>query len=138
MKFILNSLEKSWKNWKKSWINWKKSWINWEKNLLAPKKNSTRVLLSVLQRGWLHPCSRLIFYLINFYQLSAAVDSWWQLIWIIFDWNFHVHSIGDICAKFQLSRLTFIFISCQQLFAAVYSWRKLSQKKIWLRFLATP
>ena len=121
MKFILNSLEKSWKNWKKSWINWKKSWINWEKNLLAPKKNSTRVLLSVLQRGWLHPCSRLIFYLINFYQLSAAVDSWWQLIWIkltgIFLYTLLVISLPNF-SSLGWFLFSSAFNSCYQLLTA--------------------
>ena len=64
------------------------------------------------------------------HQLLTAVDSWWQLIWMKFDSNFHVHSIGDIFAKFQLSRLIFIFISFWQLLSAVKSWWQLSRKKL--------
>ena len=137
MKFILNSLEKSWKNWKKSWINWKKSWINWEKNLLAPKKNSTRVLLSVLQRGWLHPCSRLIFYLINFYQLSAAVDSWWQLIWIkltgIFLYTLLVISLPNF-SSLGWFLFSSAFDGCYQLLTADDSCHEKNQ----LEFSSTP
>ena len=66
-------------------------------------------------------------------QLLTAVDSWWQQIWIKFDWNSHVHSIGDFFAKFQLSRLIFFssaFDSCHQLLTAVNSWWQL----IWITF----
>ena len=55
---------------------------------------------------------------ISCHQLLTAVDSWWQLIWIKFDWNFHTHTIGDISAQFQLSRLIFILISFWQLLTA--------------------
>ena len=75
---------------------------------------------------------------ISCHQLLTAVDSWWQLIWIKFDWNFHVHSIGDIFAKFQLSRLIFIFISFWQRLSAVDSWWQLSRKKINWNFHLPP
>ena len=75
---------------------------------------------------------------ISCHQLLTAVDSWWQLIWIKFDWNFHVHSIGDIFAKFQLSRLIFIFISFWQLLSAVDSLWQLSWKKINWNFHLPP
>ena len=64
---------------------------------------------------------------ISCHQLLTAVDSWWQLIWKKFNWNFYVHTKMYSYAKFQLSRLIFIFISCQQLLTAVDSWWQLSQ-----------
>ena len=66
--------------------------------------------------------SRMIFIFINFYQLSSAVDSWWQLIWKKIYLNFHVPTKVETCAKFQLSRMILIFISCQQLLSAVDNW----------------
>ena len=75
---------------------------------------------------------------ISCHQLLTAVDSWWQLIWIKFDWNFYEHTKVDTFAKFQLSRLIFIFINCYQLLTAVDSWWQLmtvDMKKIWLEFL---
>ena len=67
---------------------------------------------------------------ISCHQLLTAVDSWWQLIWKKFYWNFYVHTKVDTCAKFQLSSLIFILISCQQLLSAVDSWWQLLRKKI--------
>ena len=74
------------------------------------------------------------------HQLLTAFDSWWQLTWIKFDWNFHVHSIGDIFAKFRLSRLIFNFINFYQLLSAVDScWQLMTadMNKIWLEFSCT-
>ena len=75
--------------------------------------------------GWFSISSTFI----SCHQLLTAVDSWWQLIWIKFDWNFHIHSIGDIFAKFQLSRLIFIFISFWQLLSAADCWWQMLFKK---------
>ena len=67
--------------------------------------------------GWFSFSSTVI----SCHQLLTAVESWWQLIWKQNYWNFHVLSIGDIFAKFQLSRLILIFINCYQLSSAVDS-----------------
>ena len=63
------------------------------------------------------------------YQLSSAVDSWWQLLLKKIDWNGYLHTKVYTFAKFQLSRLIFIFVSFWQLLSAVDSWWQLSQKK---------
>ena len=55
----------------------------------------------------------------NYFQLLTAINSLWQLIWKKINWNFHVHTKVNLCAKFQLSRLIFIFINCYPLLSAV-------------------
>ena len=67
---------------------------------------------------------------ISCHQLSPAFDSWWQLIWRNFNWNFYVHTKVETCSNFQLSMLIFIFINCYQLSSAVDSWWQLIWKKI--------
>ena len=90
------------------------------------KKNSTGIFMNTLKVILLPNFSSLGWFLFSSafdscHQLLTAVDSWWQLIWIKFDWNFHVHFICDIFAKFQLSRLIFNFINFYQLSSAVDS-----------------
>ena len=63
------------------------------------------------------------------HQLLTAVDSWWQLIWIKFDWNIYEHTKTDTFVKFQLSRFILIFINCYQRLTAVNSWWQLIWKK---------
>ena len=82
--------------------------------------------------GWFSFWSNILIY----HQLLTAVDSWCQLIWKKFNWNFHVHTKVYMCAKFQLSRLIF-FISCQQVSAAVDSWWQLIWKKLALIYICT-
>ena len=77
---------------------------------------------------------------ISCHQPLTAGDSWWQLMTADTKkvyMNVHVHSIGDIFAKFYLSWLIFIFISFFQLLSAVDSWWELSQKNQ-LDFSCTP
>ena len=107
------------------------------------EKNLTEIFMYTLKVIYMPNFGSLGWFLISStfiscHQLLTAVDSWWQLIWIKFDWNFHVHSIGDIFAKFQLSRLIFIFISFWQLLSAVDSWWQLSRKKINWNFHLPP
>ena len=74
----------------------------------------------------------------SFYQLSTDVDSFWQLMRAVtknFEWDFHLPTKADTCAKFQLSRLIFIFISCQQLLTTFDSWWELSQKMLYGIFI---
>ena len=73
--------------------------------------------------------SRLILIFISCYQLSSAVDSWWQLMWKNINWNFYVHTKVYTYAKFLLSRLILIFINFYQLLRAVDSWWQLIWKK---------
>ena len=81
--------------------------------------------------------SMFIFIFINCFQLLTDIDSWWQLIWKKFNWNFCVYTKVDMCAKFQLSWLIFIFINrCQQL-TGIYSWWQLIWKNLTGIFVCT-
>ena len=86
--------------------------------------------------------SRLFFIGISCYQLSVAVDRWWQLPRKKIKLNLHPQPKGDICAKFQLSRLIFIVISCHHLSSVVISCQQLLTavtQKYWNEiFIYTP
>ena len=101
-----------------------KSWNLAHKSLLGKKIN-----LVFYPKG--NICAK--FHLFRLMLFSSVFDSCWQLLiaddnWYRqlltadescyekkVDWNFHVHTKVDMCAKFQISRSIFIFINCYHL-----------------------
>ena len=99
------------------------------------KKNLTGIFMYTLKLILMQNFNslRMIFIFIICYQLSSAVDSYWQLMTADMKKNwleFVLYTKVDNCAECQLSSLIFIFISCQQLLSAVDSWWQLLRKKL--------